>query len=229
MLRRPPRCPPTRTRPCLRPSVSSEPGVVGPAVVTKDGRLEVRGVPCACLPCTELRFGDCEMKELLACTVKSVKTPRAAGETAGLKQMESLHVWAASLKGKQLVAVRVQKSEQSIEGIFWLAVLKGKPYEATEATLHGTDGIEAGYLVVKAQWLKLEKKDCEGGLRAYSLLDAEIILVVNHTIRLAGLQFANGKGGPQGRELRGKKEATAKWLYISRDTQHSIEACCDNE
>jgi hypothetical protein len=84
-------------------------------------------------------------------------------------------------------------------------------------------------LVVKAQWLKLEKKDCEGGLRAYSLLDAEIILVVNHTIRLAGLQFANGKGGPQGRELRGKKEATAKWLYISRDTQHSIEACCDNE
>ena len=53
----------------------------------------------------------------------------------------------------------VEKSERSIEGIYWLAVLRGKPFEATAATLNGTDHIEQGYLVVKAQWLKLEQRD----------------------------------------------------------------------
>ena len=168
---------------------------------TVDGKLEVRGVPCACLACTELRFGDCEMTDLLACTVKHVKAPRAAGETARLRLMDSLEEWAASLKPKQLVAVRVAAKEQSIEGIFWLAVLKGKPFRAEGPALHATDIIEEGYLVVKAQWLKLEKKDLEGGLRAYTALDAEILLVVNHTVRLSGLQFVDGKGGAQGRSV----------------------------
>ena len=84
----------------------------------------------------------------------------------------------------------------------WLAVLLGAAFTAEEETLQATDHIERGWLVVKAQWLKLEKKECEGGLRAYSLLDGEVLLVVNHTVRLGGLQFAQGKGGPQGRELR---------------------------
>jgi hypothetical protein len=68
-----------------------------------------------------------------------------------------------------------------------------------------TDRIEEGWLIVKAKWLKLEKADCEGGLRAYSLLDAEVLLVVNHMVRLGGLRFADGKGGPAGRELRAPK------------------------
>ena len=180
--------------------------------------------------------------------MKPFKAPRAAGETAGLKLMESLELWAASLKAKQLVAVRVDPSEQSIEGKFWLAVLSGKAFTATEATLHETDTVEAGFLVVKARWLKLEQRDCEGGLRSYSVLDREFFLVVNTMVRLEGLKFADGKGGPQGRELRapkGKapvpafqgpkaksskaqalpKEASLKLVYISRDTQHAIEAC----
>ena len=181
-----------------------------------------------------------EMKELLDCKVKSVKAPRAAGETAGLRQMDSLQVWAASLKSKQLVAVRVVARERSIEGVYWLAILKGKPFEATEhtCTLSATDEIEEGYLVVKAQWLKLENKDLEGGMRSYTLLDAEVTLVVNHMVRLTGLQFSAFKGGPQGRELRGAlqapkgpkgKEAGAKLHYISRETDHSILACCDSD
>ena len=34
------------------------------------------------------------------------------------------------------------------------------------------------------------------------LLDAETLIVVNHTVRLAGLKFAQAKGGPQERRLR---------------------------
>lgn len=160
-----------------------------------------------------------------------------------LKQIDSLEAWAASLKSKQLVAVRADKREQNVEGLYWLVVLVGKPFTATQETLHATDRIEEGWLVVKAKWLKLEKADCEGGLRAYSLLDAEVLLVVNHTVRLAGLRFADGKGGPAGRELRAPppkafdkpkekttaapKEAAAKLLYIGKETHYSIEACCD--
>ena len=131
------------------------------------------------------------------------------------------------------MAVNVAAAEQSVEGIYWLAVLLGKPYEATEDTLSATDTIEAGFLVVKAQWLKLVQKECEGGLRSYSLLDAEVTLVVNHMVRLSGLKFSHGKGGPQERELRSATddtvsttEAGTKLYYISRDTHHSIEACC---
>ena len=58
------------------------------------------------------------------------------------------------------------RREQSLEGLYWLAVLKGKAFEAKEDTLSSTDHIEKGYLVVKAQWLKLEEKCGEGGRRS---------------------------------------------------------------
>ena len=83
--------------------------------------------------------------------VKKEKAPRAAGETAELRQMESLEVWAASLKAKQLAAVRADRREQSLEGLYWLAVLKGKAYTLAEDTVINTDTIPAGHLVVKAQ------------------------------------------------------------------------------
>ena len=170
------------------------------------------------------------MKALLACQAKPAKAPRAASDTAALRLMESLEVWAASLTAKQLVGVRVDKSEQSLEGPYWLAVLKGKPFEAEEDMLHGTDRIQKGYLIVKAQWLKLKEKSGEGGRRSYTLLDGEILLVVNTMVRLSGLQFDKGKGGPAGRELRtpkGLKESAAKVYYISRETHHSLLACSD--
>ena len=80
--------------------------------------------------------------------------------------MESLEVWAASLKAKQLAAVRADRREQSLEGLYWLAVLKGKAYTLSEDTVVNTDTIPAGYLVVKAQWLRLEQRECEGKLRS---------------------------------------------------------------
>ena len=81
--------------------------------------------------------------------------------------------------------------------------------DALFTRVHGGATAPSGYLVVKAQWLKLEKSDCEGGLRSYSLLDAEVLLVVNHMVRLSGLRCSDGKGGPQQRELRSLTEAKA--------------------
>ena len=51
--------------------------------------------------------------------VKKQKAPRAAGETAELRQMEALEVGAASLKAKQLAAAgRADRREQSLEGLY---------------------------------------------------------------------------------------------------------------
>ena len=77
---------------------------------TTDGPLEVCAVPCACTSCMQLRFAECKMLALHHCKAKHVKAPRAAGETAALKQIESLEAWAASLKSKALVAVCAQRS-----------------------------------------------------------------------------------------------------------------------
>ena len=38
---------------------------------------------------------------------------------------------------------------------------------------------------------------------------SEVLLVVNNTVRLYGLAFADGKGGPAGRELRAPAKAKA--------------------
>jgi len=73
--------------------------------------------------------------------------------------MKSLEVWAASLKAKQLAAGR---RERSLEVLYWLAVLKGKAHTLAEDTVVNTDTVPAGYLVVKAQWLRLEQRECEG-------------------------------------------------------------------
>ena len=54
----------------------------------------------------------------------------------------------------------------------------------------------------------------EGGLRSYSLLDAETLVLVNHTVRLSGLTLSQGKGGPAGRALR--SEAIAAPLFYQQ-------------
>ena len=90
----------------------------------------------------------------------------------------------------------------SLEGLYWLAVLKGKAHTLAEDTVVNTDTIRVGHLVVKAQWLRLEQRECEGKLRSYTLLAAETLIIVNHMVRLAGLRFSPGPGGPADRQLR---------------------------
>jgi hypothetical protein len=48
------------------------------------------------------------------------------------------------------MAVRVDRREQGLEGLYWLAVLCCKHFRPTEETLRGTNRIEAGWLVVAA-------------------------------------------------------------------------------
>ena len=56
----------------------------------------------------------------------------------------------------------------------------------------------------------------EGRLRSYSLLDAETLFLINHTVHLSGMTLSPGKGGPAGRALR--SEAIAAPPILSAKT-----------
>ena len=103
-------------------------------------------------------------------------------------------------------------------------MLKGKAYTLAEDTVVNTDTIPAGYLVVKAQWLRLEQRECEGKLRSYTLLEAETLIIVNHMVRLAGLRFSPGPGGPADRQLRSAQEARLSIILANRRITRSRRA-----
>mmetsp|Transcript_4442 Transcript_4442/g.11661 ORF Transcript_4442/g.11661 Transcript_4442/m.11661 type:complete len:287 (+) Transcript_4442:209-1069(+) len=190
-----------------------------------NGPLSVRGNVCACPLCTAGNFDDCEMKALLG-PVRRTKVPREQKATAALRQMESLQLWAAALKKGQLMSSRVASDEACIEGLYWLQLLLGTPYTLEEDTIFNGDTFEAGDLVVKTSYYKLKSASLEGGLRSYSLMDGkqeERLIHVSALIRLHGLKFAPGPGGPAARESR---SGVTKLHYLSRDVHHSILACC---
>ena len=68
--------------------------------------------------------------------------------------------------------------------------------------------------------------EVEGGFRKYFLKDGkqhERMIHVSSLIRLHGLLFSPGKGGPAARVDR---RATIQYFYLSRDVDNSIQACC---
>ena len=72
----------------------------------------------------------------------------------------------------------------------------------------------------------MEEKGLEGGFRRYSLMEGkkqERMIHVSSLIRIHGLLFSPGRGGPAGRVDR---RETQKAYYLSRDADNAIEACC---
>ena len=160
--------------------------------------------------------------------VRRVKVPREKNQLAGLRQLESLHLFAASCKTGQLYATRVNADEACLEGLYYLVRLNCAPYTLENDTIFATDQFEKGDLVVKISYYKLEKAEIDGGFRVYSAMEGksqERMIHVSSLIKLGGLLFSPGPGGPAGRVSRGA-EKTGKRHYLSRDTHHSILSCC---
>ena len=191
-----------------------------------NGPLKARGNVCACKQCTAGNFDACEMKDAFG-GVRHVKAPREKNQTAGLRQLESLQLWAAACKKGQLAATRVVSDEACLEGLYYLVLLLCVPYTLDKDVLFfATDEFEKGDLVVRISYFKLEAKDIEGGVRKYSLMEGkkqERMIHVSSLVRLKGLQCSPGPGGPAGRVNR---RETVKYYYLSRDTHNAIEACC---
>ena len=105
-------------------------------------------------------------------------------------------------------------------------MLKGKAHTLAEDTVVNIDTIRVGYLVVKTQWLRLEQRECEGKSASLlpTLLAAETLIIVNHMVRLAGLRFSPGPGGPADRQLRSAREARLSIILANRRITRSRRA-----
>ena len=115
-----------------------------------NGPLTARGNPCACKPCTAGNFDACEMKDIFG-AVRRVKVPRESNATSGLRQLESLQIFAASCKKGSLAATRVVAAEVGLEGLYYLVLLSCIPYTLTKETLFGGDTFDEGDLVVNVR------------------------------------------------------------------------------
>ncbi|KAL1520934.1 hypothetical protein AB1Y20_022494 [Prymnesium parvum] len=64
----------------------------------------------------------------------------------------TLTEFAAKLTEGQLRAVKVDSSERSIEGNFWLCLVLGSAQKATEEQTYATDLFEVGWWIVQIKW-----------------------------------------------------------------------------
>ena len=192
-----------------------------------NGPITVRGNVCACKECTAGNFSSCEMIAVFG-GVRRVKVPRA--DRSALRQMDSLHMFAASCKKGQLATTRVSSDEVCLEGLYYLVLLLCVPYTLEKETVFNTDSFEEGDLVVRISYYKLVRSDVEGGFRSYELLEGkqlERMIHVSSLIRLRGLLFSQGVGGPAGHVPRSAVKGP-KLYYLSRETDSSssIQSCC---
>ena len=134
---------------------------------------------------------------------------------------------AGDVSSSRPLSPRRDRREQSLEVLYWLAVLKGKAHTLAEDTVVNTPTPSPRAISwSRRSGFRLEQRECEGKLRSYTLLEAETLIIVNHMVRLAGLRFSPGPGGPADRQLRSARE---KLYYIGLQTHYSLEACCSED
>ena len=86
----------------------------------KNGRMQARPMWCVCKWCLLRNFDRCEMKVQMGGAMRSVSTPLAAGVHERQPQLQSLEQWGDELDAGMLVAVRADRAEHYIEGVYWL-------------------------------------------------------------------------------------------------------------
>ena len=131
-----------------------------------------------------------------------------------------------------LVAVRAERAEHYIEGVYWLAHLLGPAFPAPSRLVHATSVFEEGWMIVPAQYYMLEQVS----ERDYRLLSEKRYRVVNTLVRLKELAFIRTQGGPQQRLLRptatgpaaaARKEGVGGLSFLSEDMHNTILSTCE--
>ena len=124
---------------------------------------------CACDPCLLLRTDECLLPHLVTKAVRA-QAPLAKGVALRTPQLVSLTLFADWLDSGMIVAVKVDESEQALEGPYWLALIKGSAFVLDEDTVHSGHQYRKDWIVVRAQWYALKQHSERG----YELLPAEV-------------------------------------------------------
>lgn len=182
------------------------------ALAEKEGPLRAGRLFCGCDSCILLTFDECKMIAFVGKKMRQ-NTPLAKGISTQVPQLVALEEWADELEAGMLVAVNVAADQREHEGAYWLAKLRTGAYLLPEDMIFAGQQFEAGWIVVEAQWYKLEKPS----LRGYKLLSERTFILVNAMVRLSNLKFAGSRSGPQHRELR-----SGGMDFLGDDEHHAI-------
>ena len=185
-------------------------------------RLPVTGAVCACPPCIALQWGDCEMVAVFG-KVKKQKAPRAAGETAELRQMESLEVWAASLKARQLAAAGRDRSRGSTD------------WRCSRGRRTRWPRTRSSTPTPSAWAISWSRRSGSGSSNASARASASLL----HAARgrdahhrephgaAGGPALLARPGRPCGPPAEERARSSIKY-YIGQQTHYSLEACCSD-
>lgn len=94
----------------------------------RDGPIRTGRMFCACVPCSMLNFGQCEMTAMMGRT-RDVQVPLPRGTASRVPQIESLQEWADQLKPGMVVGVRATGAEKHLEGPVWLLLITSEAFE----------------------------------------------------------------------------------------------------
>ena len=73
---------------------------------------------CLCTQCLLGKFEACEMKVQMGGSLQRVSAPLAVGVQERQPQLQSLEAFAEALDEGMLVAVRAERAEHYIEGVY---------------------------------------------------------------------------------------------------------------
>ena len=155
-----------------------------------DGPLVAGAIFCPCDPCEAHDFSPrvCQMHSEYG-GYKLEYARRTVPRDPRTTRSQELETFALSLRKDQVQSLAATKDDRHIEGNVWLCLLLSDAYIAPEDILHSTDGIEAGWWVVKAVYYRVLQRSPRGYLletakREGREVMVERVLVVNHLIRL---------------------------------------------
>jgi len=202
-----------------------------PDKAERDGPLRVKKLFDACDACLLGKFDECCMQSEVGKMVRQPLGAKAKGGVLSRSQMLRLEDFADALDKGWLTAVDVDASEQKLEGVYWLARLTGPAFTVPEDLVHGGQEYRDGWLVAPGQWYILRQKSERG----YELLTPIVWIVVNHMIRLKGLEFRGSQSGPQGRVLRphttgpcGEMRTSGSGLsFLDEEVHNEILLACE--
>ena len=201
----------------------------------KSGRMQARPMWCVCPSCLLGRFNYCTMHVQIGPGrdgfMRQVSTPLAAGVQKRQPQLQSLAAFGDQLEEGMICGVRVEKDDLWMEGPYWLIKLLGRAFAAPSELVHAGSVFEEGWLIVQAQYYKLEQVSERG----YRLILAKKYFVVNSLIRLTGIGFSRSQSGPQQRQFRttatgpaaaARKDGVGGLSFLSEDMNNTLLAAC---
>jgi hypothetical protein len=103
------------------------------AQVFKDGELQACHEFCPCSECLLGRYTSCTLMPEMG-RMHRVVVPWLSGPP--LRQLEELVAWGDMLKTGMIVAFTADVADVHLEGIYWLALIKGPAYPVPESQVH---------------------------------------------------------------------------------------------